>query len=115
RHTRFSRDWSSDVCSSDLGGVMSLSRRGWGEVAGLMRTWILNYRDLPLHKGFLCQERISGDDSDETEMITPEVGPAVSPSVAKTLTAAVDVVGHTFRRERVVTVKTKQGDRKSVV
>src|SRR5690606_41194629 len=21
RHTRFSRDWSSDVCSSDLGGV----------------------------------------------------------------------------------------------
>src|SRR5690606_39941841 len=23
RHTRFSRDWSSDVCSSDLGGVAS--------------------------------------------------------------------------------------------
>src|SRR5690606_39927672 len=22
RHTRFSRDWSSDVCSSDLGGAM---------------------------------------------------------------------------------------------
>src|SRR5690606_40895173 len=22
RHTRFSRDWSSDVCSSDLGGVV---------------------------------------------------------------------------------------------
>src|SRR5690606_40294881 len=21
RHTRFSRDWSSDVCSSDLGGI----------------------------------------------------------------------------------------------
>src|SRR5207302_4086067 len=26
RHTRFSRDWSSDVCSSDLGGVVSHSR-----------------------------------------------------------------------------------------
>src|SRR5207302_6783508 len=23
RHTRFSRDWSSDVCSSDLGGLMA--------------------------------------------------------------------------------------------
>src|SRR5690606_39581363 len=22
RHTRFSRDWSSDVCSSDLGGII---------------------------------------------------------------------------------------------
>src|SRR5690606_39830586 len=25
RHTRFSRDWSSDVCSSDLGGAISWS------------------------------------------------------------------------------------------
>src|SRR5690606_42000547 len=25
RHTRFSRDWSSDVCSSDLGGSVSIS------------------------------------------------------------------------------------------
>jgi len=101
--------------SGDDGGVMSLSRRGWGEVAGLMRTWILNYRDLPLHKGFICQDRITGDDSDEMEMITPEVGPAVSPSVAKTLTAAVDVVGHTFIREKVVVVKTKQGGTKEKV
>jgi len=101
--------------SGDDGGVMSLSRRGWGEVTGLMRTWILNYRDLPLHKGFICQDRITGDDSDELEMITPEVGPAVSPSVAKTLTAAVDVVGHTLIRERVVTVKTKKGGTKEKV
>src|SRR5690606_40555330 len=25
RHTRFSRDWSSDVCSSDLGGALARS------------------------------------------------------------------------------------------
>src|SRR5690606_39845777 len=25
RHTRFSRDWSSDVCSSDLNGIPTLS------------------------------------------------------------------------------------------
>src|SRR5690606_40073658 len=27
RHTRFSRDWSSDVCSSDLGRVQSVGMR----------------------------------------------------------------------------------------
>src|SRR5690606_40275914 len=31
RHTRFSRDWSSDVCSSDLGigGNFDLVRKHW--------------------------------------------------------------------------------------
>src|SRR5207302_7262573 len=29
RHTRFSRDWSSDVCSSDLGVVPSNEERGY--------------------------------------------------------------------------------------
>src|SRR5690606_40443253 len=28
RHTRFSRDWSSDVCSSDLGWTWVLTRHG---------------------------------------------------------------------------------------
>src|SRR5690606_32881613 len=28
RHTRFSRDWSSDVCSSDLGEQLHLQREG---------------------------------------------------------------------------------------
>src|SRR5690606_40075541 len=27
RHTRFSRDWSSDVCSSDLGGQLALESK----------------------------------------------------------------------------------------
>src|SRR5690606_40306815 len=27
RHTRFSRDWSSDVCSSDLEGHVAVARR----------------------------------------------------------------------------------------
>src|SRR5690606_40571454 len=35
-HTRFSRDWSSDVCSSDLVNV--LSDAGWG-APGLAYTW----------------------------------------------------------------------------
>src|SRR5439155_2292359 len=35
RHTRWPRDWSSDVCSSDLSGgcvLESVGSAGWGEV-----------------------------------------------------------------------------------
>src|SRR5690606_27009836 len=37
RHTRFSRDWSSDVCSSDLGGAgaQDASHLAPGDVAGV--------------------------------------------------------------------------------
>src|SRR2546429_8317466 len=34
RHTRCSRDWSSDVCSSDLGGRRESSRRSRGRGPG---------------------------------------------------------------------------------
>src|SRR5690606_39684411 len=30
RHTRFSRDWSSDVCSSDLGSMMETAAHALG-------------------------------------------------------------------------------------
>src|SRR5690606_39374733 len=33
RHTRFSRDWSSDVCSSDLAGVLNKLREQIKEAA----------------------------------------------------------------------------------
>src|SRR5690606_40714610 len=34
RHTRFSRDWSSDVCSSDLIGLVPYSPLGKGYLTG---------------------------------------------------------------------------------
>src|SRR5207302_6191666 len=34
RHTRFSRDWSSDVCSSDLGAGAAKHLAGEGEALG---------------------------------------------------------------------------------
>jgi len=95
---------------------MVISKRAWGSVSSLMKTWILNFRDLPLCKIFICQDRLTAGDEDEgtdPEMIAPEVGPALSPSVARTLNAAVDVIGQTFIRERLTTVKTKKGGEKS--
>src|SRR5690606_40933146 len=38
RHTRFSRDWSSDVCSSDLGFGLYLMEAAFGDL-GVMATW----------------------------------------------------------------------------
>lgn len=102
----------------DESSDMIISRRAWGTVSSLMKTWILNFRDLPLCKIFICQDRIttSDDESDtDPEMIAPEVGPALSPSVARTLNAAVDVIGQTFIRERLTTVKTKKGGEKSKI
>src|SRR5690606_40573815 len=35
RHTRFSRDWSSDVCSSDLGATAALGQNSAQEEAAI--------------------------------------------------------------------------------
>jgi len=86
----------------------SISRRGWGEVAGLMNTWLMNFRDLPMHVVFLAPDRIknnTADDEDEEVQpeegrLEPEVGPAVIPSVARSLNAAVKVIGNTYIRQK---------------
>src|SRR2546429_7203755 len=44
RHTRCSRDWSSDVCSSDLGDrVIAFGRRSAPEFAGLSAVTYLRW------------------------------------------------------------------------
>jgi len=81
----------------------TMTRREWGDVSGTMKTWITDFRDLPLEMVFLAQERVSTTDEDEENpdnMITPEVGPAVIKSVAVTLNAAVSVIANTFIRQR---------------
>lgn len=84
----------------------NLSRRNWGEVAGLMTTWIMNYRDLEMHVVFLAADRIknASDEEDEDsygeERLEPEVGPALIPSVARIINASVEVIGNTFIRQR---------------
>ncbi len=92
-----------------------VSRRDFGTAAGLLNTWIVNYRDLiklGIHVVFLCHDRLTeGDEDEENGMMIPEVGPRVMPSVASTLLGAVNIVGHTFIREQVT--KTKKAGSKS--
>ena len=90
----------------------SLSRRNWGEVAGMMNTWLMNFRDLLMHVVFLAPDRVKNSSDDEDEItpeegrLEPEVGPALTPSVARSLNASVKVIGNTYIRQKQ---KVKEG------
>lgn len=81
-----------------------ISKRDWGQGAGLMKTWLLNYRDLidkGIHVVFLAHDRVAGGTEDESgeDQIDPSVGPRIMPSVASFLNGAVKIIGNTFIRE----------------
>lgn len=86
----------------------SMTKRDWGDVAALMKEWIINYRDLAdigIEVVFVAQDRafnMSEDDEETEGDLPPEIGPALSPSVAKLLNASVDVIGNTFLQTRVI-------------
>ena len=89
----------------------TMTRRDWGDVAGLMKTWLVNFRDLDMNVVFIAQDRTfnvdeEGDSVDH--VLTPEVGPRLMPSVASVLNAAVSIIGNTFIRIRTVKVKNKK-------
>lgn len=94
----------------------TLSQKDWGTIAATMKEGIVNFRDL-VEEGmdiiFIAQDRAFnvGEDEDAEESLAPEIGPALSPSVVKTLNASVDVIGNTFIRERIIpsTIRTEKG------
>lgn len=95
----------------------TMTKRDWGDVAALMKEWLVNYRDLEdlgINVIFIAQDRtfnMSDEEESNHELLAPEVGPALSPSIAKTLNASVSVIANTFIREREV-IKTIDGKKK---
>ena len=89
-------------------GVMT--KQQWGEVAGYMKTWITNFRDLPMEVVFIAQQRTFnvGEDGENEGELDPEVGPSLSPSVMSHLCAAAQVIGCTFIRTRTITKKIRK-------
>lgn len=85
-------------------GVMT--KRDWGDVAARLKEWFMNYRDLAgegIEVVFIAQDRtfnLTEEEEEDEQSLAPEVGPALSPSVAKALNASVHVIGNTFIRER---------------
>lgn len=93
----------------------SMTRRQFGDVAAMMKEWVLNYRnltDLGMEVVFIAQERTSAIDDDgraDDNMLVPEVGPAVMPSIAVHLNANVSIIGNTFIR--IKRTKVKRGNK----
>lgn len=87
----------------------SMTKRDWGDVAAVMKEWLINYRDLSrlgINVVFIAQDRVFNfneeDESANDDVLMPEVGPGLSPSIAKTLNAAVSMIGNTFIRSREI-------------
>lgn len=100
----------------------TMTQKMWGEVSTMCKELFLNYRDLKkigINVVFIAHDRMfkaqdDEDDEDETvSRIAPHMGPALSPSIASTLNAAVDVVGETFIGEEMVVKKDKKTGKKT--
>jgi hypothetical protein len=85
------------------------SKQAWGKVAELMRTEILQFRNLPMNVVFLAQERRGFTDDDDE---APEVFPEISPSVRSALTPAVDIIGRLYVKEVVEKGGEEDGKKK---
>lgn len=80
------------------------SYKFWGEVSGMMKTWLQNFRNLQdqgLYVIFIAHQRtFGGDGEEEDNQIDPSVGARLMPSVSSFLNGAVSTIGNTFIRER---------------
>lgn len=85
-------------------GKTHMSQQMFGISAGYLREVITLYKGLTddgITPIFLCQDRMESGDGDGEDQLMPEVGPAMMPSVARTLCASSRVIGHTYQFERV--------------
>lgn len=83
-------------------------RQDWGQLGELMRPMTFNFRNLPMHVVFVCQERIDKSSDDEEEATNRRV-PDLSPSVRGAALAAVELIGRAYQKEvRTVNQKTKK-------
>lgn len=88
-----------------LDGREFATQQIWGQVSGIMKEWMINFRDLAddgINVHMIAQDRVTETDSeDDEESIDPEVGPRVMPSVAGSINAAMKVIGHSYIAETV--------------
>ena len=89
-----------------------MSQRLWGVVSGLMKTWLLNFRDLvdsDINVLFIAHDRVNkGEEGSEDDGFDPQVGARLMPSVAGMLNGAVKVIGQTYVQEVFLEDKTRK-------
>lgn len=80
-----------------------ISQRMFGQASGYMKEVISLYKDLTdegIIPIFIAQDRTDTEGEGE-DQLAPEVGPAMMPSLARTLGASSRVIGNTFLQEKV--------------
>lgn len=103
-------DKGQDYEEGALGNWGTMTKSDWGTNATRMKTMILQFRDLPMNVVFIAHDRMfGGEEEDDENIISPSMGPRLSPSVATVLNGAVNVIGSTFIRERTVKKKVGKG------
>jgi phage nucleotide-binding protein len=82
----------------DLSKDMDMpTRRDWGGLSQILKTWLINFRNLKMNVVFIAQEKRDKDEDLESD--ESSVYPQVTPSVKAILCAAVDVIGRTYVSE----------------
>lgn len=91
----------------------TVSQQQWGEIATKVKGLGLSFRDLnkEMNVVFLAHQKTFGEGEDSVGL-DPHIGPALSPSVSQVLNAAVDIIGHTFIREKVKIIKDPKTGKK---
>lgn len=86
------------------------SRAIWGKTNELVKTQIINFRNLPMNFGVTAHERARdvGEDEEDTQIV---ISPELSPGAMKTLEGAVDIIGHMTKKK----VRVKKGEKKITV
>lgn len=80
-----------------------LAKRDWGQISGLTKTWLLNFKDLidrGLHVVLIAHQREDDAEGEGEGQLTPSIGPRLMPSVSSAITGAAGLIGNTFIRER---------------
>lgn len=75
------------------------NKHDWGGLSQIMKRWLIDFRNLPMHVCFITQEKSNKEadlDSDDASVF-----PQVTPSVKAILGAAVDVIGRTYVSEKL--------------
>ena len=80
----------------------TFTQRNWGQLSGMLKQWISDFRDLSdiYNLLLIAHERVNEGGDDEEEAIEPSIGARVMPSVSAFLDGAVDSIGSTFIKER---------------
>jgi AAA domain len=90
------------------------SRQVWGKVGELMKTQIINFRNLPMHGLFTALERkrFTGDEDEGGDDVEISFGPNCSPGIAGPLEAAVGMIGYLYNRQVIIRPKPTERRKK---